>query len=66
MCPSKVLRVCVCCLCSLEGMETLNGAIESLTESSNREDWMAVTMNVADATVTVISEGVRSLKLVLF
>ncbi|KAM3831855.1 amyloid beta precursor protein binding family B member 2 isoform 5-T10 [Vipera latastei] len=39
------------------GMDTLNGAIESLTESSNREDWMAVTMNVADATVTVISEG---------
>ncbi|XP_039181222.1 amyloid-beta A4 precursor protein-binding family B member 2 isoform X5 [Crotalus tigris] len=39
------------------GMDTLNGAIESLTESSNREDWIAVTMNVADATVTVISEG---------
>ncbi|XP_054845576.1 amyloid beta precursor protein binding family B member 2 isoform X7 [Eublepharis macularius] len=39
------------------GMDTLNGAIESLTDSSSREDWMPVTMNVADATVTVISEG---------
>ncbi|XP_061441490.1 amyloid beta precursor protein binding family B member 2 isoform X7 [Rhineura floridana] len=39
------------------GMDTLNGAIESLIGSSSREDWMPVTMNVADATVTVISEG---------
>lgn len=39
------------------GMDTLNGAIESLMDSSSREDWMPVTMNVADATVTVISEG---------
>ncbi|XP_053109558.1 amyloid beta precursor protein binding family B member 2 isoform X10 [Hemicordylus capensis] len=39
------------------GIETLNGAIESLLASSSREDWMPVTMNVADATVTVISEG---------
>uniref|UniRef100_A0ACB8E6T8 Amyloid-beta A4 protein-binding B member 2 n=1 Tax=Sphaerodactylus townsendi TaxID=933632 RepID=A0ACB8E6T8_9SAUR len=38
------------------GMDTLNNAIESLTDSSSREDWMPVTMNVADATVTVISE----------
>ncbi|XP_077157881.1 amyloid beta precursor protein binding family B member 2 isoform X11 [Paroedura picta] len=39
------------------GMDTLNGAIESLMDSSSREDWIPVTMNVADATVTVISEG---------
>ncbi|XP_015267382.1 PREDICTED: amyloid beta A4 precursor protein-binding family B member 2 isoform X3 [Gekko japonicus] len=39
------------------GMDTLNSAIESLIDSSSREDWMPVTMNVADATVTVISEG---------
>ncbi|XP_062992473.1 amyloid beta precursor protein binding family B member 2 isoform X2 [Elgaria multicarinata webbii] len=39
------------------GMDTLNSAIESLMGSSSREDWMSVTMNVADATVTVISEG---------
>ncbi|XP_074129829.1 amyloid beta precursor protein binding family B member 2 isoform X2 [Sminthopsis crassicaudata] len=38
------------------GMDTLNNAIESLTSSSNKEDWLPVTMNVADATVTVISE----------
>nr|XP_056711608.1 amyloid beta precursor protein binding family B member 2 isoform X4 [Euleptes europaea] len=38
------------------GMDTLNSAIESLIDSSSREDWMPVTMNVADATVTVISE----------
>ncbi|XP_062837726.1 amyloid beta precursor protein binding family B member 2 isoform X3 [Anolis carolinensis] len=39
------------------GMDTLNSAVESLMASSGREDWMPVTMNVADATVTVISEG---------
>ncbi|XP_036618471.1 amyloid-beta A4 precursor protein-binding family B member 2 isoform X3 [Trichosurus vulpecula] len=38
------------------GMDTLNSAIESLMSSSNKEDWLPVTMNVADATVTVISE----------
>ncbi|XP_029416553.1 amyloid-beta A4 precursor protein-binding family B member 2 isoform X3 [Nannospalax galili] len=38
------------------GMDTLNSAIESLTTSSNKEDWPSVNMNVADATVTVISE----------
>ncbi|XP_077790439.1 amyloid beta precursor protein binding family B member 2 isoform X7 [Podarcis muralis] len=39
------------------GMDTLNSAIESLIDSSSRDDWVPVTMNVADATVTVISEG---------
>ncbi|XP_077734903.1 amyloid beta precursor protein binding family B member 2 isoform X3 [Canis aureus] len=38
------------------GMDTLNNAIESLMTSSNQEDWLSVNMNVADATVTVISE----------
>ncbi|KFP72235.1 Amyloid beta A4 precursor protein-binding family B member 2, partial [Acanthisitta chloris] len=35
------------------GMDTLNSAIESLMASSSKDDWMPVTMNVADATVTV-------------
>ncbi|XP_072800911.1 amyloid beta precursor protein binding family B member 2 isoform X1 [Vicugna pacos] len=38
------------------GMDTLNSAIESLMTSSSKEDWPSVHMNVADATVTVISE----------
>ncbi|KAK4818515.1 hypothetical protein QYF61_014328 [Mycteria americana] len=38
------------------GMDTLNSAIESLMASSSKEEWMPVTMNVADATVTVINE----------
>uniref|UniRef100_A0A8C3TDM6 Amyloid beta precursor protein binding family B member 2 n=1 Tax=Chelydra serpentina TaxID=8475 RepID=A0A8C3TDM6_CHESE len=38
------------------GMETLNSAIENLMASSSKEEWMPVTMNVADATVTVINE----------
>ncbi|XP_073898485.1 amyloid beta precursor protein binding family B member 2 isoform X3 [Castor canadensis] len=38
------------------GMDTLNSAIENLMTSSNQEDWPSVNMNVADATVTVISE----------
>ncbi|XP_029444774.1 amyloid-beta A4 precursor protein-binding family B member 2 isoform X3 [Rhinatrema bivittatum] len=38
------------------GMDMLNGAIENLMASSNKEDWTAVVMNVADATVTVIKE----------
>lgn len=42
------------------GMDTLNSAIESLITSSSKEDWPSVNMSVADATVTVISEKVRS------
>ncbi|XP_028621186.1 amyloid-beta A4 precursor protein-binding family B member 2 isoform X2 [Grammomys surdaster] len=38
------------------GMDTLNSAIENLMTSSTKEDWPSVNMNVADATVTVISE----------
>ncbi|KAF4790417.1 amyloid beta A4 precursor protein-binding family B member 2-like protein [Turdus rufiventris] len=38
------------------GMDTLNSAIESLMASSSKDDWLPVTMNVADATVTVINE----------
>lgn len=38
------------------GMDTLNNAIESLMNSSDKEEWPSVNMNVADATVTVISE----------
>lgn len=41
-------------------MDTLNSAIENLMTSSSKEDWPSVNMNVADATVTVISEKVRS------
>ncbi|XP_069057988.1 amyloid beta precursor protein binding family B member 2 isoform X2 [Pleurodeles waltl] len=36
------------------GMDIVNGAIESLVASSDREEWTPVIMNVADATVTVI------------
>ncbi|XP_039396950.1 amyloid-beta A4 precursor protein-binding family B member 2 isoform X1 [Mauremys reevesii] len=38
------------------GMDTLNSAIENLMASASKEEWMPVTMNVADATVTVINE----------
>lgn len=44
---------------SLLGMDTLNSAIENLMASSSKDDWLPVTMNVADATVTVINERVR-------
>uniref|UniRef100_A0A8C6T020 Amyloid beta (A4) precursor protein-binding, family B, member 2b n=1 Tax=Neogobius melanostomus TaxID=47308 RepID=A0A8C6T020_9GOBI len=35
------------------GMDILNGAIDTLIGSSNREDWTSVALNVADATVTI-------------
>ncbi|XP_072319883.1 amyloid beta precursor protein binding family B member 2 isoform X1 [Eucyclogobius newberryi] len=35
------------------GMDILNGAIDSLIGSSNREEWTPVALNVADATVTI-------------
>ncbi|XP_029284921.1 amyloid-beta A4 precursor protein-binding family B member 2-like isoform X3 [Cottoperca gobio] len=38
---------------SAPGMDILNGAIDSLMGSSNREDWTPVALNVADATVTI-------------
>lgn len=39
-------------------MDILNGAIDSLIGSSNREDWTPVALNVADATVTISKEEV--------
>lgn len=44
---------------SAAGMDILNGAIESLIGSSNREDWTPVALNVADATVTISKDKVR-------
>ncbi|XP_033976345.1 amyloid-beta A4 precursor protein-binding family B member 2-like isoform X1 [Trematomus bernacchii] len=41
---------------SAAGMDILNGAIDSLMGSSNREDWTPVDLNVADATVTISKE----------
>ncbi|XP_076026381.1 amyloid beta precursor protein binding family B member 2 isoform X2 [Genypterus blacodes] len=38
------------------GMDVLNGAIDSLVGSSNRDDWTPVALNVADATVTISKE----------
>ncbi|XP_069553642.1 amyloid beta precursor protein binding family B member 2 isoform X3 [Brachyistius frenatus] len=35
------------------GMDILNGAIDSLIGSSNKEEWTPVALNVADATVTI-------------
>lgn len=40
-------------------MDILNGAIDSLVSSSNRDDWTPVALNVADATVTISKEKVR-------
>lgn len=40
-------------------MDILNGAIDSLIGSSNREDWTPVALNVADATVTISKDKVR-------
>lgn len=39
-------------------MDILNGAIESLINSSNKEDWTPVALNVADATVTISKQQV--------
>ncbi|XP_033871558.1 amyloid beta precursor protein binding family B member 2-like isoform X1 [Acipenser ruthenus] len=43
-------------LLSLNSMDILNGAIDSLVSASGKEDWVPVILNVADATVTVIKE----------
>lgn len=44
---------------STSGMDILNGAIESLISSSNKEDWTPVALSVADATVTISKDQVR-------
>lgn len=59
LCANKIVTVHLHAFSSVSGMDTLNSAIESLMASSSQEDWMPVTMNVADATVTVINERVR-------
>lgn len=37
-------------------MDILNGAVDSLMTSSDRDSWIPVMLNVADATVTVMKE----------
>lgn len=44
---------------STSGMDILNGAIESLISSSNKDDWTPVALSVADATVTISKDQVR-------
>lgn len=39
-------------------MDVLNGAIDSLISSSNKEDWTPVALSVADATVTISKDKV--------
>ena len=46
-------------------MDILNGAIENLIGSSNKEDWTPVALNVADATVTISKDEVRHTRLLL-
>lgn len=41
-------------------MDIVNDVIEGLVEQSDKEEWVPVIMNVADATVTVIKEQVSS------
>lgn len=49
-----------CFFCAAaSGMDILNGAIDSLISSSNKEDWTPVALNVADATVTISKDTVR-------
>lgn len=50
---------------SASGMDILNGAIDSLISSSNKEDWTPVALNVADATVTISKEKVSNTHLSL-
>ncbi|XP_045069846.1 amyloid-beta A4 precursor protein-binding family B member 2-like isoform X2 [Coregonus clupeaformis] len=38
------------------GMDTVNGAIDSLIGSSRREEWTAVNLNVADATLIISNQ----------
>uniref|UniRef100_A0A672YMN9 Amyloid beta precursor protein binding family B member 2 n=1 Tax=Sphaeramia orbicularis TaxID=375764 RepID=A0A672YMN9_9TELE len=38
------------------GMDIINGAIESLTSSTGKEDWTPVILSIADTTVAVIKE----------
>ncbi|XP_043928970.1 amyloid-beta A4 precursor protein-binding family B member 1 [Protopterus annectens] len=38
------------------GMDVINDTLETVMNTSCKEDWMSVTVNVASATVTIISE----------
>lgn len=47
-------------------MDILNGAIDSLMGTSNKEDWTPVALNVADATVTISKDKVRLRMILLY
>lgn len=64
----KCVLVCLFFVCFEHppGMDILNGAIDSLIGSSNKEDWTPVALNVADATVTISKDKVRHTTAVLY
>lgn len=41
-------------------MDVINGAIDSLVSSTDKEDWTPVILSIADTTLAVIKEKARS------
>lgn len=50
-----------CVLCSvLSGMDIINDALEAAVNGKDKTDWTPVSVNVAPATLTILSKQVTS------
>lgn len=49
----------LCWYVSPEGMDVINVALETALISKDKEDWTAVTVNVASATLTILTSEVK-------
>lgn len=49
----------LCCYVSPEGMYVINVALETALNNKDKKDWTAATVNVASATLTILTSEVK-------
>lgn len=59
-CPDHKFRLMCCVMCEFlsSGMDVINEALEAAVSSKDRNEWTPVSVNVAPATLTILSKQV--------
>lgn len=59
MCPDHERLTWLVCI-SLPGMDIINDALEAAVQGKDRNEWTPVSVNVAPATLTILSKQVTA------
>lgn len=56
-----MLRLVYCIMCEFlfSGMDVINDTLEAAVRDKDKNDWIPVSVNVAPATLTILSKQVR-------